>query len=225
MDMYDFNVMAAPPTYCMWLSPTYLTSPAVCPEETAFSYSFFAFSFSFTSPTYTWPSILLWGTRAFVKQRERRDLCSQSRAPSCDWHAEVADEGGLGQLYFEEDFLRFVRFVQSLGGHDGVGETRRHGAVHRRAVHLHHLRGWHGERNWGCNADKSHIFKTCQTCHITSGKRDQWLRGLAACFCLYWILDQMSWEMSPNDSCHNTQRGHCYANTLSDETFSGCWTE
>ena len=143
---------------------THLTSPAVCPEETAFSYCFLAFSFSFTSPMYTWPSISLRGTKMQnivmqlqettltvllrkIWQRKQGLTLSHTNSHDAsgnveirvetDWHAEVADEGGLGQLYFEEDFLRFVRFVQSLGGHDGVGETRRHGAVHRHAVHLH----------------------------------------------------------------------------------------
>lgn len=41
----------------------YLTSPAVCPVETAFSYSCLALPFSLTSPTYTRPSIFLWGTK------------------------------------------------------------------------------------------------------------------------------------------------------------------
>ena len=54
-----------------------------------------------------------------------------------DWHAEVGDEGGLGQLHIEEDFLGEVCFVQSFGGHDSVGETRRDSAVHLHTVHLH----------------------------------------------------------------------------------------
>lgn len=94
-----------------------------------------------------------------------------------DWHAEVCDEGGLGQLHFEEDFLRGVCSVQSLGGHDGVGETGRHSAVHHHTVHLHHLGGWHGERNWGCNADKSRISKRIKRvilhqASVTSGRED-----------------------------------------------------
>lgn len=45
------------------------------------------------------------------------------RVEMTDSHAEVGDEGGLRQLHLKEDFLRGVRFVQSLRGHDGVGET------------------------------------------------------------------------------------------------------
>ena len=53
------------------------------------------------------------------------------------WHAEVGDEGGLGQVHLKEDFPGGVCFVQSLGGHDCVGETSRHRALHGDTVHLH----------------------------------------------------------------------------------------
>lgn len=110
------------------LIPAYLTRPAVFPVETAFSYCCLALSFSLTSPTHTRPSIFLWGTKTCRTTRPR------SRQSHHNW-AEVADEGGLGQLHLENDFPGGVCFVQSLEGDDG---PRRHRAVRCHAVYLHH---------------------------------------------------------------------------------------
>ena len=56
-----------------------------------------------------------------------------------DSHAEVGDEGRLGQVHLEEYFLGGVGFVQSSGGHDCVSEPRSHRTVYCDTEHLHHL--------------------------------------------------------------------------------------
>ncbi len=131
-----------------------------------------------------------------------------------DWHAEVADEGGLRQFNFEGDFLGGVCFVQSLGGHNSACKTRCHRTVHLQAVHLHQLKWerrkreiWH---TWwlkcvlqGFRIIKSwpHFWNTFSN-HSKQARPGQ--RGLTAC-CWLWILAQMSWGMSLNNSYHNTE--------------------
>lgn len=74
-DRNEFNEFSSTASMYFTVSPTYLTSPAVCPEETAFSNSFLAFSFSFTCPTYTRPSISLRETKTY----RGRPQCRQSQ--------------------------------------------------------------------------------------------------------------------------------------------------
>lgn len=94
---------------------------------------------------------------------------STKRRPYCwlilNWHAEVGDEGRLGQFHLEEDLLGAVSLVQSLGGHDGVGETQRHGTGHRHADHLHHLGGRRETQHacWKSYAVSRSLLKAAKT--------------------------------------------------------------
>lgn len=105
-----------------------------------------------------------------TKSKDKNDKVSATRVKmrtemkslAMDWHAEVGDEGGFGQLDVKEDFLGGVCVVQSLGGHDGVGKARHHSAVHCHAVYLH--LGRSQTATWTYSVPRSSVYVASTLC-------------------------------------------------------------
>ena len=143
--------------------PMYLTSPALCPRDTASVYCCLAFSLPFTMPSYTWPSINLKKTKGNVLF-----ICilfSSLRFIICilwckiisvqipvnmfahNTHSEFADEGVLGNPDVELYFLWLVHTIGHAARDDSGCITTGHCGVDVKAVDVPVVLNKYSRRN------------------------------------------------------------------------------